>query len=109
MCYLLNSALEEIFQIIDNLDYSDIKSEYKTVNRTSKKTPKKTTDRIIQTAQEEPLGAIQNGTVLGVEPYYVKMVDAWLLATALAKYTEQTRKYIRQSTLPQDIIKLWEH
>ncbi len=87
MCYLLDTALDEVFQIIDNLDYKKIKSEYKT---TSKKP---------QTAQE--------GTVLGAEPYYVRMGVAWLLASALAKYPDSTRQFISRSSLPQDIIKLY--
>ncbi len=87
MCYLLDTALDEVFQIIDNLDYKKIKSEYKT---TSKKP---------QTAQE--------GTVLGAEPYYVRMGVAWLLATALAKYPDSTRQFLTRSSLPQDIIKLY--
>lgn len=39
--------------------------------------------------------------------YYAKMSVAWLLATALAKYPEQTREFVRKQTLPEDVIKLY--
>ncbi len=87
MCYLLDTELEEIFQIVDNLDYATIKSEYRTSNG-------------------KPL-TVQEGTVLGKEPYYVRMGVAWLLATSLAKHPDSTRQYIRHSNLPPDIIKLY--
>ena len=49
----------------------------------------------------------QQGTVQGAEPYYVKMGVAWLLATALAKFPDQTRAFVRSSGLPADVIKLY--
>ena len=88
MCYFLNDKwLDRVFQRIDDLDISRIKSEYKTI-------------------KGKPIMA-QQGTVQGVEPYYVRMGIAWLLATALAKFPERTRAYIRTSHLPVDIIKLY--
>jgi 3-methyladenine DNA glycosylase AlkD len=39
--------------------------------------------------------------------YYAKMSVAWLLATALSKYPEQTRVFVRKANLPEDIIKLY--
>lgn len=39
--------------------------------------------------------------------YYAKMSVAWLLATALEKYPEQTREFVRKQTLPEDVIKLY--
>lgn len=88
MCYFLNEEwLDRVFQRIDNLEISRIKSEYKTI-------------------KGKPIMA-QLGTVQGVEPYYVRMGIAWLLATALAKFPERTRAYIRASHLPVDIIKLY--
>ena len=39
--------------------------------------------------------------------YYAKMSVAWFLATALAKYPEQTREFVRKQTLPEDVIKLY--
>ena len=49
----------------------------------------------------------QQGTVQGAEPYYVRMGVAWLLATALAKFPDQTRAFVRSSNLPADVIKLY--
>ena len=41
------------------------------------------------------------------EPYYVRMGIAWLLATALAKNEAKTKLFVRTSSLPSDIIKLY--
>ena len=88
MCYFINEEwLPQVFQKIDRIDFDAIKSEYRTI----KGKP--------QTAQE--------GTVQGAEPYYVRMGVAWLLATALAKYPNQTREFIRTTRIPQDVIKLY--
>lgn len=88
MCYFLNDEwLDRIFGCIDGLDFSSIKSKYKTI----KGKPK----------------TVQQGTVQGAEPYYVRMGVAWLLATALAKFPERTRAYVRASHLPEDVIKLY--
>ena len=88
MCYMTSEDwIERVFQKIDRIDFDKIKSEYQTV----KVKP--------QTAQE--------GTVQGTAPYYVRMGLAWLLATALAKHPEKTRKFIRSTHLPQDVIKLY--
>ena len=40
-------------------------------------------------------------------PYYVRMGVAWCLATALAKFPDETRAYLRHSRLPQDVIRLY--
>jgi hypothetical protein len=32
---------------------------------------------------------------------------AWLLATALAKFPDQTRAFVRSSNLPEDVVKLY--
>ena len=88
MCYLLNEEwLDKVFERINGLDFGCIKSKYKTV----KGKPK----------------VAQQGTVQGAEPYYVRMGVAWLLATALAKFPEQTRAFVRSSKLPADVIKLY--
>ena len=49
----------------------------------------------------------QQGTVQDAEPYYVRMGVAWLLATALAKFPDATRAFVRSSNLPADVIKLY--
>ena len=88
MCYFLNGEwLDKVFERINGLDFNRIKSKYKTV----KGKPK----------------AAQQGTVQGAEPYYVRMGVAWLLATALAKFPDQTRAFIRSSNLPEDVVKLY--
>lgn len=40
-------------------------------------------------------------------PYYVRMGVAWCLATALAKFPDETRAYLRHSRLPEDVIRLY--
>lgn len=40
-------------------------------------------------------------------PYYVRMGVAWCLATALAKFPDESRAYLRHSRLPQDVIRLY--
>lgn len=88
MCYFLNEEWRErVFMRIDSLDLDAIKSEY----RSAKGKP--------QIAQQ--------GTVQGREPYYVRMGVAWLLATALAKFPDETRAYVNASNLPEDVIKLY--
>ena len=88
MCYFLNDEwLDKVFERINRLDFGRIKSKYKTV----KGKPK----------------VAQQGTVQGAEPYYVRMGVAWLLATALAKFPEQTRTFVRSSNLPADVVKLY--
>ena len=59
-----------------------------------------------KTAKGKPKVA-QQGTVQGAEPYYVRMGVAWLLATALAKFPDQTRAFVRSSNLPEDVVKLY--
>lgn len=43
-----------------------------------------------------------------IQPYYVKMGAAWLLATALSKFPEETRKFVNTcKSLPEDVIRLY--
>lgn len=88
MCYFLNEEwLDKVFERINGLDFGRIKSKYESV----KGKPK----------------VAQQGTVQGAEPYYVRMGVAWLLATALAKFPDQTRAFVRSSNLPKDIVNLY--
>ena len=88
MCYFLEEEwLDKVFERINSLDFDRIKSKYKSV----KGKPK----------------VAQQGTVQGAEPYYVRMGVAWLLATALTKFPEQTRAFVRSSNLPADVVKLY--
>ncbi len=88
MCYFLNDEwLDKVFERINGLNFDRIKSKYKSV----KGKPK----------------VAQQGTVQGTEPYYVRMGVAWLLATALAKFPNATRAFVRSSNLPTDVVKLY--
>lgn len=88
MCYFLNEEwLERVFARLNALDFNRIKSAYKSV-------------------KGKPTAA-QQGTVQSAEPYYVRMGVAWLLATALAKFPDPTRAFVRSSSLPADVIKLY--
>ena len=40
-------------------------------------------------------------------PYFVRMGIAWLLATALAKYPDETRKFVNASSLTEDVKRLY--
>lgn len=88
MCYFLDSAWAPVvFDRIDSLDFNKIKSEYRSI----KGKPKD----------------VQEGSVQGTEPYYVRMAVAWLLATALARYPATTRAFVAASHLPADVVKLY--
>ena len=85
--FLCEEWLDRVFQRIAGIELNNIKSEYKSI----KGKPK----------------IAQQGTAQGAEPYYVRMGVAWLLATALAKFPEETRAFARESRLPEDVIKLY--
>lgn len=88
MCYFLDSAWAPVvFDRIDSLDFNNIKSDYRSI----KGKPKN----------------IQEGSVQGAEPYYVRMAVAWLLATALAHHPAITRSFVAASHLPADVVKLY--
>lgn len=88
MCYFLEDDwLNRVFERIEAIAIDRIESEYITL-------------------KGKPDMA-QQGTVQGKTPYYVRMAVAWLLATALAKYPEQTRLFVSQSSLPDDIVALY--
>ncbi len=91
MCYLLDSRLDDVFARLDAIDFGSIESKYQFVGKRGKSADMK----------------IQSGIVLGPKPYYVRMGVAWLLATALAKYPDRTRTYIRDCRLPKDVLKLY--
>ena len=40
-------------------------------------------------------------------PYYVRMGMAWILATSLAKFPEETRAFVKASTLTEDVKRLY--
>ena len=88
MTYFLNEEwLKQVFAKLNDIDFDRIKSEY-------------------TTTKNKPVIAKQ-GTVQGLEPYYVRMSVAWLLATSLAKFTVETRAFVNSSRLPNDVKRLY--
>ena len=86
-CFLCDDWIDRVFEAVDRVDFNRIKSDYTSVKGKAQ--------------------AAQQGVVQGAEPYYVRMGVAWLLATALAKFPEHTREYVRRSSLPDDVIWLY--
>lgn len=79
MCHFLEMEwLPRIFNAIEALDFDNIRSDY-------------------------PETAVK-----GPSPYYLRMGVAWLLATALAKYPEETRDFVNRSRLPENVIRLYK-
>ena len=85
MSHFLNERyLPRIFYRFDSLDFSRIRSEYVCSS-----------------------DAKISGRVAGEPPYYVRMGVAWCLATALAKFPDETRAYLRHSLLPENVVRLY--
>lgn len=53
------------------------------------------------------LSKIQSEYTSLPSPYYVRMGMAWLLATALAKFPDETRAFVNQSSLTEDVKRLY--
>ena len=53
------------------------------------------------------LSKIQSEYTSLPSPYYVRMGMAWLLATALAKFPNETRAFVNASTLTEDVKRLY--
>ena len=85
--FMTEEWLPKVFAIINSLDLSRIHSAY----RYEKGKP----------------NLPQQGTAQGPSPYYVRMAIAWLLATALAKHPDLTCTFIRTTSLPEDVLKLY--
>lgn len=85
--FLIPEWCGKVFACIDKIDFEKITSEYKSV-------------------KGKPLN-VQEGSVQGAEPYYVRMAVAWLLATALARFPSVTREFVAKSHLPADVVKLY--
>lgn len=91
--YLDREWLERVFSRVDEIDFSKIQSEYIPA-------------RALRQAAE-PYSMHGKGIALGEPPYYVRMGVAWLLATALAKFPDDTRAYLRHCRLPDDVRRLY--
>ena len=53
------------------------------------------------------LSKIQSEYTSLPSPYYVRMGMAWLLATALAKFPDETRAFVNTSSLKEDVKRLY--
>lgn len=88
MTYLMSAEwIDKVFDRIARLDYTFITSEY-----------------VFQ--KGKPIQP-QMGVVAGQSPYYVRMAVAWLLATALYRFPEQTRRFLSMTPLPEDVLKMY--
>lgn len=83
--FLTDDYIDSVFEKINQLKYDKIVSDYE-----SSKNP-----------------SSNHGQVLGPVPYYVNMAVAWLMATALYKFPEKTRKFANSGVLPEEIIRLY--
>lgn len=116
--FLDEEWMQEVFRQLDTLDFGNIVSEYRFERKSVRKNAGDAVSRKQRSGEDSgccmvpagsgwALSGDKAGTVLGPEPYYVRMGVAWLLATSLAKYPEQTRAYVRGCRLPEDVLKLY--
>lgn len=90
MARMMNEEnLPDIFNIMQKLDLTGIRSEYR------------------QGKTDRNSDCLCQGLAAGRPPYYVRMGMAWLMATALARYPDRTRKLLSSSSLPDDVLKLY--
>lgn len=96
MCHFMDERyLPRIFWQFDALDFNRIRSDYLGPSETR------------AAGGPEKVLSLGRGVVIGESPYYVRMGVAWCLATALAKFPDETRGYLRHSCLPEDVQKLY--
>lgn len=96
MCHFMDERyLPRIFWQFDALDFNRIRSDYLGPSETR------------AAGGPEKVLSSGRGVVIGESPYYVRMGVAWCLATALAKFPDETRGYLRHSCLPEDVLKLY--
>ena len=62
---------------------------------------------IFEELQRIDLSKVQSEYTNLPSPYYVRMGMAWLLASALAKYPNETRNFVNTSSLTDDVKKLY--
>ena len=88
MTFMLDKEwLNDLFSELEKINCQRIHSAYITSDKKTQRT--------------------QLGYVLGKSPYYVRMGIAWFLATALAKFPEETRSFVRKTSISDDIIQLY--
>lgn len=89
MCHLLHAEwLPRVFARLEGIGFDSVRSHY-------------------LSPKEARVRGVSEGVALGNPPYYVRMSVAWLLATALAKFPDETRAFVRRSTLPEDVKRLY--
>ena len=90
MIFFLDAeSFQKVTARLDSIDFSMIQSEF------------------LSPKEVKGAGKVR-GVAKGERPYYVRMAVAWLLATALAKMPEQTRKYVNDCGLPEDVVRLYK-
>ena len=62
---------------------------------------------IFEELQRIELASIRSEYTSLPSPYYVRMGMAWLLATALAKFPDETRDFVHASSLAEDVKRLY--
>ena len=87
--FLDEESFPKVSSRLDSLNFSRIQSDF-------------------LSPKEAKIAEQVRGVAKGERPYYVRMAVAWLLATALAKMPEQTRKYVNDCRLPEDVIRLYK-
>lgn len=109
MSHFMNERyLPRIFYRFDSLDFSRIRSEY--ISPAQARAMGNSSGQNIKDDRQacgETDRVSGTGIALGEPPYYVRMGVAWCLATALAKFPDDTRAYLRHSRLPEDVIRLY--
>ena len=64
-------------------------------------------DTVFHQLEKLELSAIHSEYTALPSPYYVRMGMAWLLATALAKFPDETRNFVNASSLTEDVKRLY--
>jgi 3-methyladenine DNA glycosylase AlkD len=63
--------------------------------------------RVFEELQRIELASIRSEYTSLPSPYYVRMGMAWLLATALAKFPDETRAFVNASSLTEEVKRLY--
>lgn len=103
MCHYLDDQwMPDVFALLEDIRLDSIESSYRKGKTSRTRTVRLEKRGIFYHVCEEDAGFCQ-----GEKPYYVRMGMAWLLATALAKNPVLTRRYLKNTGLPDDILKLY--
>lgn len=109
--FLEEKWLPQIFGMTDSLDFTRVESAYLPYQTKSRRTVGKAAQAESDVLVRSGLGYVlpegRSGRAPGAAPYYLRMGVAWMLATALAKFPDATREYVRRSRLPEDVVRLY--